>query len=49
MHHTNEQPLDTFTPPRSSADWRSRARRAMLAATGSLLAAAAVAVPATAA
>lgn len=30
-------------------DWRSRFRRAMLAATGSLLAAAAVAVPATAA
>jgi probable HAF family extracellular repeat protein len=54
MHNINSEPPSTLAAPRrggqaSTGDWRSRMRRATLAATGSLLAAAAVAVPASAA
>jgi hypothetical protein len=53
MHSTNLQPPSALAAPRpdqaTNRDWASRFRRAMLAATGSLLAAAALAVPASAA
>ena len=53
MHNINSEPPSALAAPRrgqaSASDWRLRIRRAALAATGSLLAAAAVAMPASAA